>query len=421
MDVLKTLRKLNILKSYSSLLVPIIISVIGVLVFIPTRLMNAKLQNRMAKESITVGRNIGSLSNNPPPRDQWKLEQEYQIAFERDAKQTALLAKQSAQREILSYKIFPEMKGQSTLVFEDFGKRYCVAVDELIGGIHGRDCPTREELKRGLQSSTQLSSRRSGGSLSLFSQASSSKGSKVDAMIRDFLCQEKAELASVYVNPADLSGYQYWGGYKYADMAGMKEAVEDCWYWQLGYWIIEDVIETIGLVNSGSNSVFTSPVKRLISVNFTPAGLGGFGSSKKGSSAKDRPSYILSVMDGLAEPWSGRLCNNDIDVVQFGIDVVVSAKAVLPFMQQLCSAKEHKFRGYLGQDQQQVFKHNQISILQSEILPVDRQEATHELYRYGEDAVVELDLICEYIFNKVGYEEIKPKSIQEMLKTKLGG
>jgi len=37
----------------------------------------------------------------------------------------------------------------------------------------------------------------------------------------------------------------------------------------------------------------------------------------------------------------------------------------------------------------------------------------HDLYRYGEDAVVELELVCEYIFNKKGYDEIKPELVKK--------
>jgi hypothetical protein len=89
---------------------------------------------------------------------------------------------------------------------------------------------------------------------------------------------------------------------------------------------------------------------------------------------------------------------------------------VLPFMQQLCSAKQHKFRGFSGEEQEQVFKHNEITVLESNIRSIERNDTTHNLYRYGEDAVVELDLICEYIFDKKGYEEIKPDSVKESLK-----
>ena len=39
------------------------------------------------------------------------------------------------------------------------------------------------------------------------------------------------------------------------------------------------------------------------------------------------------------------------------------------------------------------------------------------MYRYGQDAVVELDLICEYLFEKAGYEAIVPEAIKKVLES----
>ena len=127
------------------------------------------------------------------------------------------------------------------------------------------------------------------------------------------------------------------------------------------------------------------------------------------------PSYVLSANEGLVESCTGRFTNDDIDVVHFNVIVVVNVKAVLPFMQQLCRPKQHKFRGFSNDAVEQTFKHNQITVLESSIEPVDRKDKEHSLYRYGEDAVVILDLICEYIFNKNSYDEIKPESVKESL------
>jgi len=135
-------------------------------------------------------------------------------------------------------------------------------------------------------------------------------------------------------------------------------------------------------------------------------------------SLEDKPSYILAVEEGLTKSCTARFCNDDIDVIHFNVTVLVSADAVLPFMQELCSAKEHKFRGWDGEiEPPETFKHNHITILESNIQPIDQESAEHAYYRYGEDAVVELDLICEYIFNKAGYDKIKPEAIKEELLT----
>ena len=410
MDISKfkdLIQRLSFLGNYSSLILPVIIMLVGVLLFIPTRLMSSKLKERIADESISIGKRVQSLSESTVSHNQWEVEQEYQQAYERDANQIALLAKQSGQRRLLSYKIFPEPKDTSTLIFKGFGQQFRGAVDGLIARINALDCPTDAELQRALQGSSLPRSRRG-----LDRSTGGRRLSEVDATITDVLCREKAESAFVYANPADLSGYEFWEEYEYA---GMDMAVEDCWYWQLAYWLIEDIIDTIDALNSGSNSVFTSPVKRLLDVNFAASSRRGVGASKRAAVAV-RPSYVLSMEEALAESHTGRFCSDDIDVVHFNVVVVVSTKAVLPFMQQLCSAKQHKFRGFSGEEQEQVFKHNQITVLESKIRSIDRENTTHNFYRYGEDAVVELDLICEYIFNKNGYDEIKPESVKGLLK-----
>ena len=402
------IQKLNVFKDYSSLLVPVVIGVVAVLLFIPTHLMSSKLKERIADESISKrGKKVLSLSRSAVASKQWEVEQKYQQAYESDAHRTALLAEQSSQRQLLSYKIFPEPKDTSTLIFEEFGQQFRGWIDGLLTRVNARDCPTDAELERSLRSSSSSRSHPRKGRGVLYGSLS-----EVDATIKDVLCREKAESAFVYANPADLSGYEFWEEYEYA---GMDEAVRDCWYYQLAYWVIEDVIDTIGVMNSGSSSVFTSPVKRLLGVSFTKGRERSRGSKEE---AVDKPSYVLSIEDGLTteRPFTGRICNGDVDVVHFNVSVVVNAKTVLSFMQQLCSAKQHKFRGFFSGAQEQIFKHNQITVLESEIRPVDREDETHNLYRYGEDAVVELDLICEYVFNKNGYEEIKPESVKKSQK-----
>lgn len=399
MDISKlkdVVRKLGFLRNYSSLLVPVVIVLVAVLLFVPTQLMSSRLRDRMEDESVSVARKIRSLSGSATVRDQWQVEREYQQAYRADANEIALLAKQSSQRELLSYKIFPKPKDISTLIFKEFGREFRSSINQLIFRAGARDCPTETELQRHLQRSSATRSPRR-GSLSILS--------KVDAAITDVLCMERAKSTRFYVNPADLDGYKFWEEYEYT---GMEGAVKDCWYWQLGYWIIEDVINTIDAVDSGSSSVFTSPVKRLMGASFT---IGVKAAGGKASEVKS-PGYVRTLGDVLTEPYTGRVSNKEIDVVHFEVVVVVSTDSVLSFMEELCSAKEHKFSGFSGNEPERIFKHNQITILESSIRPINRDDKAHFYYRYGEDAVVELDLICEYIFNKASYDEIKPEAVK---------
>jgi hypothetical protein len=408
------IQKLSVFKRHSSLLVPVIIGLVGALLFVPTQLMNSNLKAQMSEESVMQGsRQISSFRENAVARTQCNVERERQKAYQSDANQILLLAKELSQRQLLSDNIFPEPKDRSILLFKGFGQQFRSGVDEQLKGVNAGECPTEEELKRslgGLSSGFRRGSRLSRGALS---------GAGTE--IRDALCRSKAESASVYINPITLSGYEFWGEYQYA---GTPDAVKDCWYHQLAYWIIEDIIDTIDVVNSGSNSVFESPVKRLGSIWFTsdePA-IGRLvkttfrGPSTRSTSrvARDMPMYVLTIQDGVTLPWTSRVCNDDIDVVHFNVRVVVSTKSVLRFMQELCSAKRHIIRESSGQIQGPRYaKHNQITILESKITSINRQDEIHKYYRYGEDAVVELDLICEYVFSKKGYDDIKPVSVKE--------
>jgi len=410
----------NIFKNYSSLLVPAAIGLVAVLLFIPTELMSSKLRQQIEDESISKrGKKIQRLSKGVVARDEYRKEQRYQRAYKNDANEISLLVRQSSQRELLSYKIFPEPRDASALIFEEFGRRFRGTVDTLLARVNGRDCPTDVELQRGLEGLSKLRSRAdrqwSGR------RTSGSRLSQARATIEDVLCREKAEAACVYANPTDLSGYEFWKEYEVASWA---DTIKDCWYWQLGYWIIEDVIDTIGALNVGSENVFSSPVKRLVSVSFPASSKDLRIRVKSGQKATDdKPKYVFSVEDVLTRPCTGRYSDDDvdidvadIDVVHFNVVVVVSTKAILPFMRQLCSGKEHKFRGWDGEQQEQVFKHNQITILEDRIVPINLDAAEHRRYRYGDESVVWLDLICEYVFNKAGYDEVKPEPVKESVK-----
>jgi len=442
------IRRVNVFKDYSSLLVPAVIGLVGGLLFIPTQLMSSKLKKQMTAKSVAQLKDVKSFSYKAVARGQWKEEQKYQQEYANDANQIAFFARQSAQRQLLSYQVFPEPKEDSPRIFEKFGEQFRSAVDDRIRRINARDCPTEAELQRILESSS--------GALPSVGRSYQPLRSEINVEIVNALCQQKAESASVYANSADLSGYEFWGKpedksdqsvrYKYTTR---DEAVTACWYWQLAYWIIEDVIDTADVLNSRSNTVFTSPVKRLLWVSYAPHNLSG-GSVRSGEKMVDMPKYVFSIKEGLTEPWTGRVCDDNIDVVHFNVAVVVSRKAVSRFMRELCSAKEHKFRGWDGKGQEQTFKHNQITILASNITSiehggeiyglydsadsmrrgvggVDQQQESHALYRYGEDAVVKLDLICEYVFDKKGFfldkkgsKQIKPNSITELLKKAQG-
>ncbi|MHC4122777.1 MAG: hypothetical protein ACYSSI_04325 [Planctomycetota bacterium] len=375
------IQKISFLKNYSSLLVSVIIGLVAVIILILVPVVvGGGLEKEVNRKSVSVGKRVRNLVGSAVSKQQVDEEKKYQDAYEEDANQVELLARQCSQRELLSYKIFPEPQFKSGVIFEEFGRNFCKGITTFIEKFNGGSCLTTEEINR-IVSTTPSSA----GTTS--SAGSGGKSGNVAETIKDELSRQRAESISFYVDPFKLAGYEYWKEYKFEEW---EKALNDCWKWQLGYWIIEDVIRTVGSVNVGSKSVLTSPVKRIISVEFN---------------GQAKPSYLLSPDD---KSFTARVCDDEIDVVHFNVVLLADSKSVLAFMKELCSAKTHKFRGFWGEEEPKVFKHNQITVLSSRINLINKQDKEHSLYFYGEDAIMELDITCEYIFNKNGYGEIKP-------------
>jgi len=128
---------------------------------------------------------------------------------------------------------------------------------------------------------------------------------------------------------------------------------------------------------------------------------------------QDIPTYVKGYSVYMPVPWTGRMSNEDMDVVHFAVSVVLDSKSIAAFMKEFCSAKPHTFREKFelnGKEENAV--HNQITVLQYQHQPVIRDNPSHAYYRYGKDATVQLDLICEYIFNRKAYDVIKPAPIK---------
>lgn len=447
------LQKLSVFKNNLSLLVPVIIALVSVLLFIPTQLMSSKLKSQVEQQSITDGiKKVERLEKSAVPSEQYEKEAERQKAHAADANEIEKLAIETTERELLSYVIFPQPdpNGFSGLIFQEFGQRFRKGIDAMVLRVNGRDCPTDAEIQRGLENSSSrtptrgmgFSSRPASGDLSTMLDGGGLSGGglyggsmmlgNINRMIIDQMCEARAKEISVYANPIDISGYEYWKNYKF-DVT-QEDALRDCWYHQLAYWIIDDIFKTIESMNSGYDNVLKAPVKRFMGITFTmglkrprSGGRGGgvvrsIGRNRRTQQQRenaDMPTYVRNAQDGLSESCTGRYCNDenkDIDVTHFNFSVIVDTKSVLPFMKELCSAKEHVFRGYPdGNEPPQTFKHNQITVLESKFGAIDLNNMTHRYYRYGDETVVSLDLICEYIFNVESYKSLIPEPVEKDL------
>lgn len=441
------LSKLSIFKN-KSILMPVIIGLVAVLLFIPTQLMSSGLKEKIQKDSISSYTRVKNLLKNSVPDELLEMKKKQLEKQANDANEVELLAKQTTQRQLLSYNIF-DVNDPNDLVgltFLQFGKQYYGGIDKMIADAKAGDCPTEAELTReidksGVKSRTRLGmsemsesrnimTRRPGGQMrGLMPGARGFQGglrimSELELAVIDQLCKKRAEEISFYVTPTQLSGYNFWKEY---DINVKKaEAVEDCWYYQLAYWVIEDVFDTITATNNGHENTLSSPVKRLVRLGFSMdtsssyfrgrGGLRGGGAvTNTNPESDDRPKYVISSdkQTMLSETCTGRYCNDDIDVIHFNLVCIVNTKDFMSFMKELCSAKEHQYIDESGQTH--TYKHNQITIIETKVNSIDKDDPDSMYYVYGDEGVVELDLICEYIFKKDGYENLKPESVKDAL------
>jgi len=460
--------KLAALRNYMNLVVPLLLVLVAALLFVPTALLSRWLREKIKTESLSRASTLDRMLEVPLSRDQYLEERKYQQAYAEDANRIERMARQTSQRELLSYRIFPSPTDTSVFIFEEFGKRFRAGIDQGIQDLKGHDAPAESELLSHIQaiqgqgatadSAYAYGLGGGGGRVSLGGGGRREIGgrqaapgvvdesSRVIAQIVNAVCLERAKGAGVYVNPASVAGYSFWTDYSYVDS---NESVTDCWYWQLGYWAIEDVLGTIGQCNAGAAHVLEAPVKRLIRVGFSrPMMAGGGGryggvAGADGTQTEPRPQYVLPSQGRLAAPCTGRVSAGEVNVLHFNVAFVVRAGAVMDVMRALCSSKEHRFLGADGQQAPQTFSHNQITVLESTVRAVDAASASqgdlmggqyqygyvgglgmgmdpsigvsHQLYRYGPDAVVELDLVCEYLFDRPGYESLLPDAVKKVL------
>jgi len=425
-EVKAILQKLSVLKSNVSLLASLVIVLIALLLFIPGKLLSKSLVETVKKQSIAIGNRIKR--EQPPASLQWQEVAKLEAAFARDANEVALKSLQSTQRELLSYEIFPSPNDTSSMLFMHFGRQFRKGVEGLLQSVNAKSCPTEAELKRGLESASGGVASRALGGRSRYLAATRYVGGRplggqgnIAETILDEICLGRAKSTLVYAGPESVTGYAFWEGYKYD--VEFDEAVKDAWFYQLFYWAIEDVFMTIGRMNAGSKNVLEAPVKRLVNIGFEKKARGGgvFSQTRsllmkrrksRGVRVEERPGYVKTVKDGLVESCTGRVCDESIDVMHFTVTVMVKSDAVLPFIKELCSAKQHTFRGFFEElPEPQTFTHNQITVLESDFKAVDKADPKNEFYRYGDGAIVELDLVCEYIFNKKAYSAIRPPQV----------
>lgn len=436
LKLLSLVKKINLgfLKNNLALLVPIGIALVAILLFIPTTLLSGKLRKQIDEQSVKTSREIDTLVRDVNEAARAEALEPYIKAYEQDAKDMNDLIVHTTMRELLDYRVFADPNQTSQLVFDPFRQKFVAGIETMLKDLKAGAPPTDAEINAALETSSTRSlyggrNRAAGMNMNMgmgrmgTTQGQFNRGwsfrrmTDTDRKIVEKVCEDKAKGTKVYVNPVDLGGYVYWSDWKFEEW---DKATKDAWYWQMAYWMLEDVAATVQAMNKNSEHVLNSPVKRIMSVQFSQsrAGRSMIGRGRRMIAPKDKqtPNYVTSIRNAMAgSPLTGRFSSPDpaatMDVMQFEVTVVVSAREVMHYMQELCSAKAHKFRGWHGDQPEQTYKHNQITILESTITPIDREDFDHSGFQYGDDEVVSVDLICEYVFYVPAYAKIQPKEI----------
>jgi len=418
------IKKLSFLKNNLALLVPIGIVVFAALLFIPTQLLSARLKATIQQQSVKPAGDIDRLIREVGASGQAQAMEGYLSAYKQDPCDMAELMKQTTMRELLTYKIFPDTNETSPLLFDPVRREYMAGVEAMIHRLGAGGPPSDGDIDAALEKSRGRSmyGRGGGGATTAGGVPGYGGGTgrnfrlltETDRKIVSKLCEDRARGVRIYASPAEIDGYSFWSDWKFEDK---KKAIRQSWYWQMAYWILGDVVDTIEKMNESGTCVLDSPVKRITVVSFTQSKqgtrmIGGRRRMRK-TTTDQFPSYAINLKTAMAAPpCTGRYCNEETDSMHFEVYVLISADKVMPFIQELCSAKTHKFRGWHDDKPEQTFKHNQITVLESNIIPIDLEDPEHGSYRYGNEAVVGLDLTCEYLFIKAGYEEVKPELVK---------
>ncbi len=424
----------NFFKKYTALLPSIGIVIVALLLFFPTLMVGKGVKEKM-EESVRKASTVRGLAGDVPSKDDPQQIKRYMDRLDEEATQVETLMTQSSQRELISYDVFPP-KSTSSQLYADFGSQYRQAIETMVKEMNALDAPSEKEIAE-----------KTGGAARTNRAVRTNRRNTADAInpMIDALCLTRSREISVYANPSLFSWYEFWEDYEFK---GEAQALEDCWDSQIAYWIYQDIADTIARMNAGSEKVSSSPVKRLMGVSFvspdfgggnaaSASGRGDFMMRSRGmqgvSSNRDKPNYVVDapaeissrttsssqtslVSNFVAASLTDRKGDEDVDIVHFAFSVLVDNRMVMAFMQELCSEKPHTFRvDYKGDGEVVQARHNQITILQNNISVVDKQAVDHELYRYGKGAVMQLDLVCEYLFVRKGYDSIKPDPVKALL------
>lgn len=279
-------------------------------------------------------------------------------------------------------------------------------------------------------------------------RTSSQNQSQQEQRIVEQLRRTRADEISVYASPQLFCAYDYW---KTHTISFDDTMLLNSWFTQVAAWIHEDVVTSIVEVNGDSESVSTSPVKRVIEISFcgdtaVPSEGPSIGSFRPERSSTGRqedtmadrrvperanslPTYVVkdeqedATIGDITNSFTQRTSNDLYDVVQFELAVIIETTAVTDFINTLQGPKSMEVE---IDGQTTTISRSPITVLQMTIEPVNIEMENTAGYYYGSGSFTTLRLVCEYIFftnknapreQQILYERSKPQPVLEIFDT----
>lgn len=339
-----------------------------------------------------------------------------------------LQARQTTGWNLIHPQVFPEPFAEPWLFYyRQFADRYLTLVQDFCNRLNAKDRPSDAEIR--LQSDETSASR------DTFGARDSSEKQKLSRN----LFRQRAQEISIYANPWTFCCYEGWNSKDWENAA--KETIFlDSWFTQVAAWIQEDVVQAIVQMNQASSSVEESPVKRLIEMSFAGKAFGVSGGRSSGTSlgrsvptsvgsgrrTSDRssagnqlPAYVIvggtrsgtGISGQIVDPWTRRTSGEIYDVVHFEITVIIDTTRINDFINALQGQRSTALD---DPNENSTLRRNQITVLCCRILPFDNEDEQEAGYYYGPGSLALLQLPCEYVFFRKGYDHLKPQLVKDL-------
>ncbi len=331
------------------------------------------------------------------------------MKVEKDAQAVHKLALEYNQKDrgVLLPELFPAPPDDErfTLPFE-MHKRFIAGIEDLLVSIDAGMPPSTEEIGLDLDSEREQLENRN---------VADEDGEEKQKWLREKLSETRL---SIYADRASSVGvYASLDSFTYLDVNPPREVPlpAELYEWQWQYWIYEDILLAVNNANNDSLSVLDAPVKRIISLAalYNPlvgassgsgGRSGGFGRGGSRGSSKNSKNETtvpaanpkVEVKLNYGESFTGRYTNSLYDVRLVELHLVVETAQIPVVMDALA-------------------QRNFITILKSEIKPVDPFIALNDGYFYGSEPVSSIKMQLETIWFRQWMSPFMPYDVRQAL------